>query len=59
MVGTATRRPFSWDTSSERIGGRLLPARVEDYVAVDAPVWVIEAFVDGLDFFRAAGYETG
>ena len=27
----------------------LLPAAIEDYVAADAPVRVIDAFVDGLD----------
>jgi transposase len=27
----------------------LLPAAIEDYVAEDAPVRVIDAFVDGLD----------
>ena len=27
----------------------LLPAAIEDHVAAAAPVWVINAFVDGLD----------
>ena len=41
----------------------LLPARVEDYVARDAPVRVIDAFVDGLDvealgFVRASPAAT-
>ncbi len=40
-------------------GEALLPAAIEDYVAADAPVRVIDAFVDGLDvnglgFGRAA-----
>ncbi len=42
----------------------LLPARIEDYVAADAPVRVIDAFVDGLDllglgFTRAVAASTG
>lgn len=48
----------------ERAQASLLPARVEDYVAADAPVRVIDAFVDGLDlaglgFGRAAPAATG
>ncbi|MGZ9722415.1 transposase, partial [Rhizobium miluonense] len=42
----------------------LLPARIEDYVAADAAVRVIDAFVDGLDvaqlgFRRAVEASTG
>lgn len=42
----------------------LLPAAIEDYVAADAPVRVIDAFVDGLDiaglgFGRSAPAATG
>ncbi len=33
----------------------LLPATIEDYVAADAPVRVIDAFVDGLDV-RGLGF---
>jgi hypothetical protein len=33
----------------------LLPAAIEDYVAEDAPVRVIDAFVDGLDV-RGLGF---
>jgi transposase len=48
----------------DRAQASLLPARVEDYVAADAPVRVIDAFVDGLDvadlgFCRAAPSGTG
>ncbi len=48
----------------DRAQASLLPARVEDYVAADAPVRVIDAFVDGLDvadlgFCRAAPAGTG
>lgn len=48
----------------ERAQASLLPARVEDYVAADAPVRVIDAFVDGVDlaglgFCRAAPAATG
>ena len=48
----------------DRAQGSLLPARVEDYVAPDAPVRVIDAFADGLDlaalgFGRAIPAGTG
>ena len=48
----------------DRTQASLLPARVEDYVAADAPVRVIDAFVDGLDlaclgFGRAVPAATG
>jgi len=33
----------------------LLPAAIEDYVAADAPVRAIDAFVDGLDV-RGLGF---
>ena len=50
---------------SDRIGqAALLPAVIADYVAADAPVRVIDAFVDGLDvsglgFGRAVPTATG
>lgn len=49
---------------SDREQAWLLPARIEDYVAADAAVRVIDAFVDGLDlaglgFCRAAPALTG
>ncbi|WP_371349407.1 IS1182 family transposase [Ancylobacter sp. IITR112] len=49
---------------TDRGQASLLPARIEDYVAGDAPVRVIDAFVDGLDvealgFGRAAPAATG
>jgi transposase len=48
----------------DRAQSSLLPARIEDYVAGDAPVRVIDAFVDGLDlsalgFGRAVPAGTG
>lgn len=48
----------------DRDQASLLPARVEDYVAADAPVRVIDAFADGLDlsalgFVRAVPAGTG
>jgi len=49
---------------ADREQASLLPSRVEDYVATDAPVRVIDAFVDGLDltmlgFVRARPAATG
>lgn len=49
---------------SNRGQALLLPARIEDYVAADAAVRVIDAFVDGLDlvgvgFSRATPALTG
>lgn len=49
---------------TERGQASLLPARLEDYVAADAPVRVIEAFVEGLDvadhgFGRSVPAATG
>lgn len=48
----------------DREQSSLLPARLEDYVAADAPVRVIDAFAEGLDllalgFCRAVPAETG
>jgi hypothetical protein len=41
---------FFHDISGEDRGqAALLPAAIEDYVAADAPVRVIDAFVSGLD----------
>ncbi len=44
-------RPFlmSYIPGEDRGQAALLPAVIEDYVAADAPVLVIDAFVDGLD----------
>ena len=44
-------RPFFDELCSGRgsWSAALLPAVIEDYVAADAPVRVIDAFVDGLD----------
>ena len=44
-------RPFlmSYILGEDRGQAALLPAVIEDYVAADAPVRVIDAFVDGLD----------
>ena len=44
-------RPFlmSYIPGDDRGQAALLPAVIEDYVAADAPVRVIDAFVDGLD----------
>lgn len=44
-------RPFlmSYIVGEDRGQAALLPAVIEDYVAADAPVRVIDAFVDGLD----------
>ncbi len=49
---------------TERGQASLLPARVEDYVAADGPVRVIDAFVEGLDmtglgFGRSVPAATG
>ena len=40
---------MSYIVGEDRGQAALLPAVIEDYVAADAPVWVIDAFVDGLD----------
>lgn len=55
---------MSYIVGEERDQGALLPARLEDYVAADAPVRVIDAFVDGLNmaalgFGRAVPAATG
>jgi transposase len=44
-------RPFlmSYVRGEDRGQAALLPAEIEDYVMADAPVRVIDAFVDGLD----------
>lgn len=44
-------RPFSMSyiSGEDRGQAALLPAAIEDYVVADAPVRVIDAFVDGLD----------
>ena len=36
----------------DRNQASVLPARIDDYVAADAAVRVIDAFVEGLDLFR-------
>jgi transposase len=43
---------MSYIRGEDRGQAALLPAAIEDYVAADAPVRVIDAFVDGL---REAG----
>ena len=55
---------MSYIVGDERDQGALLPARLEDYVAPDAPVRVIDAFVEeldiaGLGFDRAVPATTG
>ena len=40
---------MSYVRGDDRGQAALLPAAIEDYVAADAPVRVIDAFVDGLD----------
>ena len=40
---------MSYVQGEDRGQAALLPAAIEDYVAADAPVRVIDAFVDGLD----------
>jgi transposase len=47
-------RPSSMSYISGEYRGQaaLLPAAIEDYVAADAPVRVIDAFVSGLDTRR-------
>ena len=40
---------MSYVQGEDRGQAALLPAVIEDYVAADAPVRVIDAFVDGLD----------
>jgi transposase len=59
-------RPFlmSYVRGEDRGQAALLPAAIEDYVAADAPVRVIDAFVDGLDviglgFGRSVPAATG
>ena len=43
-------RPFlSYVRGENRGQAALLPAAIEDYVTADAPVRVIDAFVNGLD----------
>ncbi len=44
-------RPYlmSYIAGEDRGQAALLPAAIEDYVAADAPVRVIDAFVAGLD----------
>jgi transposase len=43
---------MSYVRGEDRGQAALLPAMIEDYVAEDAPVRVIDAFVDGLDICR-------
>ena len=55
---------MSYIVGEDRGQGALLPARLEDYVAQEAPVRVIDAFVDGLDmiglgFGRAVAASAG
>jgi len=45
---------MSYIVGEEREQGVVLPARLEDYVAPDAPLRVIDAFVDGLDMSETA-----
>jgi hypothetical protein len=40
---------MSYIVGEDRTQGALLPARLEDYVAPDAPVGVIDAFIADLD----------
>ena len=40
---------MSYVQGTDRGQAALLPAAIEDYVAADAPVRVIDAFVDGLN----------
>ena len=47
---------MSYIRGEDRCQAALLPAAIEDYVAADAPVRVIEAFADGLDV-RGLGFE--
>jgi transposase len=51
MAASATMRPFFMGYVQGTDCGQvaLLPAAIEDYVSRDAPVRVIDAFVDGLD----------
>jgi transposase len=46
---------MSYIRGEDRGQAALLPAAIEDYVAADAPVRVIDAFVDGLDV-RGLGF---
>lgn len=55
---------MSYIRGEDRGQAALLPAAIEDYVAADAPVRVIDAFVDGLDvgelgFGRSTPAATG
>lgn len=55
---------MSYIRGEDRGQAALLPAAIEDYVAADAPVRVIDAFVDGLDvrklgFGRSVAAVTG
>lgn len=55
---------MSYVRGEDRGQAALLPAAIEDYVAADAPVRVIDAFVDGLDvsglgFGRSVPAATG
>ena len=65
-AASTTMRPFfmSYIRGEDRGQAALLPAAIEDYVAADAPVRVIDAFVDGLDvsglgFGRSVPAATG
>jgi transposase len=42
----------TFKTGETREQTSLLPARIEDYVAADNPVWAIERFVGALDVAR-------
>ena len=55
---------MSYIAGADRGQAALLPAAIEDYVAADAPVRVIDAFVDGLNlsalgFGRSVPAPTG
>ncbi len=55
---------MSYVRGEDRGQAALLPAAIEDYVAANAPVLVIDAFVDGLDvkglgFGRSVAAATG
>lgn len=47
---------MAYIASDSRYQATLFPATVEEYVSTDAPVRIIDAFVDSLDFV-ALGFE--
>jgi hypothetical protein len=54
-IGNGAAFLMSYVQGEDRGQAALLPAAIEDYVAADAPVRVIDAFVDGLDV-RGLGF---